>query len=166
MLIASNETDLTKKDVFRMQKLSILKSSWMVVIFAVAFVLLAFRIQNGQFVFESVFFVVLGAITLPLYFVVVKLLMAKQNKRIPELTKYVYNFFDDHIDVEASSGGMSEKLTVRLSDIKGYKSSKNRFLLVIDKNITLFINKSGFKDTTDQTRLEKLFELKIVKKKN
>ncbi len=165
MLIASNETVLTKKDVLRMQNLSILKSSWMVAIFAIAFVLLAFRIQNGQFVFESVFFAVLGGITLPLYFVVVKLLMAKQNKRIPDLTKYAYNFFDDHIDVEASSGGITEKLSVKLNDIKDYKSTKNKFFLVIDKNITLFINKEGFKDATEQTKLEKLFELKISKKK-
>lgn len=165
MLIASNETVLTKKEILRMQNISILRSCWMVAIFAVVFVLLAFRIENGQFVFESVFFAVLGAITLPLYFVVVKLLMSKQNKHIPALTKYKYNFFDDRVDVEASNGERSEKLSVKLCDVKDYKSTKNKFLLIVDKNITLFINKSGFASLEEQTKLEKLFALKITKKK-
>ena len=111
------------------------------------------------------FFAVLGAVTLPLYFVVVKLLMSKQNKRIPALTKYKYNFYNDRVDVEASNGKMSEKLSVKLCDVKDYKSTKNKFLLVVDKNITLFINKSGFTNLEDESKLEKLFSLKITKKK-
>ena len=71
MQIAKNTTIVTKKDIKKMQYLALLKSSWIVAIFAVVFVLLAFRIVDGKFVFESVFFAVLGAITIPLYLIIV-----------------------------------------------------------------------------------------------
>lgn len=164
MHIASNETILTKKDILRMQNISILKSCWIVAIFAVAFVLLAFRVRDGQFVFESVFFVVLGAITLPGYFVILKLLMLKQNKLIPLATKYDYDFFDDRVEVQASSGEASERLSAKFADMKGYKATKKYLLLSVDKNITLYVSKAGFAQPEELEKLEKLLALKFDKK--
>lgn len=165
MYIASNKTVLTKRDILNFQNLSILKSSWIVAIFAVAFVLLAFRVRDGQFVFESVFFVVIGAALLPVYFIVVKAILAKQNKHIPPQTTYVYNFFDSHIEVFASDGTHTEQLASNYNEMKGFKAQKKYIQIVVDKSVTLFIKKSGFEEKEDVAKVENLLALKIINDK-
>ena len=166
MHISFNKTTLSKREILNFQNLSILKSSWLVAVFAVAFVLLAFRIRNGEFVFESVFFVVLGAVLYPAYFIIVKLFMLKQNKNIPQSTTYTYEFFDKELFVLASDGVHTEKLTVRYDSAKGYANKKKYLLLFVDKSVTLFVSKNGFIETEDLKKIENLFDLKFNKEKS
>ena len=144
MQIAKNTTVLTKKDIKKMQYLALLKSSWIVAIFAVVFVLLAFRIVDGKFVFESVFFVVLGAITLPVYFIIVIILMEKQNKRLPQKTTYSYVITENEISATADDGSNNETISVKIENITKFQADKKYFTIIADKNISMLMAKSGF----------------------
>ena len=161
MQLGTNETVLTKKDIIKLQNLSILKSSWIVAIFAVVFVLLAFRIKDGQLVFESIFFAVIGAITYPAYFVIIKLILIKQNKRIPQKTTYLYQFFDDRIISSATDGIVSEQFISKYTDIKNYKINKKYIQIDIEKNVSLLVDKQSFTNPSEQERIEKLLAMKI-----
>lgn len=163
MLIAKNKTVLTKKDVVAAQNLSLLKSSWLVAIFAVVFVLMAFRIRNGQFVFESIFFAVVGAAVLPLYFIVVKLLMMKQNKKLPQMTVFEYDFTDSGIIAAASDNINAETFEVKYSDIAKCKIDHKYIMIIIDKNSSLLVKKKGFENDGDLEKIINLLKLKVVK---
>lgn len=160
MQIAKNTTVLTKKDIKKMQYLALLKSSWVVAIFAVVFVLLAFRVIDGKFVFESIFFAVLGAITIPLYFLIVIILMEKQNKRLPQKTIYEYEITDSEIIASANDGTTNEKLSIKIENITKFQSDKKYFTMMVDKNISLLMDKSGFELEEDASQVENLIKLK------
>lgn len=160
MQIAKNTTVLTKKDIKKMQYLALLKSSWIVAIFAVVFVLLAFRIVDGKFVFESVFFVVLGAITLPIYFIIVIILMEKQNKRLPQKTTYTYVITENEISATADDGSNNETISVKIENITKFQADKKYFTIIADKNISMLMAKSGFEKPEDAQQVENLIKLK------
>lgn len=160
MQIAKNTTVLTKKDIKKMQYLALLKSSWIVAIFAVVFVLLAFRIVDGKFVFESVFFVVLGAITLPVYFIIVIILMEKQNKRLPQKTTYSYVITENEISATADDGSNNETISVKIENITKFQADKKYFTIIADKNISMLMAKSGFEKPEDAQQVENLIKLK------
>lgn len=160
MQIAKNTTVLTKKDIKKMQYLALLKSSWIVAIFAVVFVLLAFRIVDGKFVFESVFFVVLGAITLPIYFIIVIILMEKQNKRLPQKTTYSYVITENEISATADDGSNNETISVKIENITKFQADKKYFTIIADKNISMLMAKSGFEKPEDAQQVENLIKLK------
>lgn len=160
MQIAKNTTVLTKKDIKKMQYLALLKSSWIVAIFAVVFVLLAFRIVDGKFVFESVFFVVLGAITLPVYFIIVIILMEKQNKRLPQKTTYTYVITENEISATADDGSNNETISVKIENITKFQADKKYFTIIADKNISMLMAKSGFEKPEDAQQVENLIKLK------
>lgn len=163
MQIAKNKTVLTKKDVVTAQNLSLLKSSWLVAIFAVVLVLMAFRIRNGQFVFESIFFAVVGAATLPVYFLVVKLLMMKQNKKLPQMTVFEYIFTDEGIIASASDQISTESFEIKYSQIAKCKIDHKYIMFIIDKNSTLLVKKAGFENESDLEKIINLLKLKVVK---
>lgn len=160
MQIAKNTTVLTKKDIKKMQYLALLKSSWIVAIFAVVFVLLAFRVVDGKFVFESVFFVVLGAITLPVYFIIVIILMEKQNKRLPQKTTYTYVITENEISATADDGSNNETISVKIENITKFQADKKYFTIIADKNISMLMAKSGFEKPEDAQQVENLIKLK------
>ena len=160
MQIAKNTTVLTKKDIKKMQYLALLKSSWIVAIFAIVFVLLAFRIVDGKFVFESVFFVVLGAITLPIYFIIVIILMEKQNKRLPQKTTYSYVITESEISATADDGSNNETISVKIENITKFQADKKYFTIIADKNISMLMAKSGFEKPEDAQQVENLIKLK------
>lgn len=160
MQIAKNTTVLTKKDIKKMQYLALLKSSWIVAIFAVVFVLLAFRVVDGKFVFESVFFVVLGAITLPIYFIIVIILMEKQNKRLPQKTTYTYVITENEISATADDGSNNETISVKIENITKFQADKKYFTIIADKNISMLMAKSGFEKPEDAQQVENLIKLK------
>ena len=160
MQIAKNTTVLTKKDIKKMQYLALLKSSWIVAIFAVVFVLLAFRVVDGKFVFESVFFVVLGAITLPIYFIIVIILMEKQNKRLPQKTTYSYVITENEISATADDGSNNETISVKIENITKFQADKKYFTIIADKNISMLMAKSGFEKPEDAQQVENLIKLK------
>ena len=160
MQIAKNTTVLTKKDIKKMQYLALLKSSWIVAIFAIVFVLLAFRIVDGKFVFESVFFVVLGAITLPVYFIIVIILMEKQNKRLPQKTTYTYVITENEISATADDGSNNETISVKIENITKFQADKKYFTIIADKNISMLMAKSGFEKPEDAQQVENLIKLK------
>ncbi len=160
MQIAKNTTVLTKKDIKKMQYLALLKSSWIVAIFAVVFVLLAFRVVDGKFVFESVFFVVLGAITLPVYFIIVIILMEKQNKRLPQKTTYSYVITEKEISATADDGSNNEAISVKIENITKFQADKKYFTIIADKNISMLMAKSGFEKPEDAQQVENLIKLK------
>ena len=160
MQIAKNTTVLTKKDIKKMQYLALLKSSWIVAIFAVVFVLLALRIVDGKFVFESVFFVVLGAITLPIYFIIVIILMEKQNKRLPQKTTYTYVITENEISATADDGSNNETISVKIENITKFQADKKYFTIIADKNISMLMAKSGFEKPEDAQQVENLIKLK------
>lgn len=160
MQIAKNTTVLTKKDIKKMQYLALLKSSWIVAIFAIVFVLLAFRVVDGKFVFESVFFVVLGAITLPVYFIIVIILMEKQNKRLPQKTTYTYVITENEISATADDGSNNETISVKIENITKFQADKKYFTIIADKNISMLMAKSGFEKPEDAQQVENLIKLK------
>lgn len=160
MQIAKNTTVLTKKDIKKMQYLALLKSSWIVAIFAIVFVLLAFRVVDGKFVFESVFFVVLGAITLPIYFIIVIILMEKQNKRLPQKTTYSYVITENEISATADDGSNNETISVKIENITKFQADKKYFTIIADKNISMLMAKSGFEKPEDAQQVENLIKLK------
>lgn len=160
MQIAKNTTVLTKKDIKKMQYLALLKSSWIVAIFAIVFVLLAFRVVDGKFVFESVFFVVLGAITLPVYFIIVIILMEKQNKRLPQKTTYTYVITENEISATADDGSNNEAISVKIENITKFQADKKYFTIIADKNISMLMAKSGFEKPEDTQQVENLIKLK------
>lgn len=160
MQIAKNTTIVTKKDIKKMQYIALLKSSWIVAIFAVVFVLLAFRIVDGKFVFESVFFAVLGAITIPLYLIIVIILMERQNKRLPQKTVYTYQITDTEISATADDGTNNESASVKIENVTKFQKDKKYFTLVADKTITLLMARSGFEKPEDEEQVENLIKLK------
>ena len=155
-----NKTVITKKDVIKMQQISLLKSSWLVAIVAVALVLLAFRIRDGQFVFESVAFAVIGAAVLPLYFAIVEIMMAKQNKKLPLQTSIEYEFDSAVIKAIASDGGNSEKMEIKYSLIKKIAFDKRYITIMLDKSTSFLIDKKGFESEEDEKATEALLKAK------
>ncbi len=163
MQIAKNRTVLTKKDVVAAQNLSILKSSWLVAIFAVVLVLMAFRIRNGQFVFESIFFAVVGAATLPIYFLIMEVLMIKQNKKLPKKTVFEYIFTDEGIIASASDEISTETFELKYSQIAKCKIDHKYIIIIIDKNTSMLVKKAGFENEGELEKIINLLKLKVVR---
>ena len=163
MQIAKNTTIITKNDIKKVQYISLLKSSWIIAIFAVVFVLLAFRVVDGKFVFESVFFAVLGAVSIPLYFAVVILLMNKQNKKLPAKTVYDYQITDNELSASANDGAHNETLTVKLDKILKFSQSKKYITIFVDKNTSLILDKNGFENDDQVAKTINLLNLKTKK---
>lgn len=164
MEIAKNKTELTKKDIFKMQNISLLKSSWIVLLFAAVLILMGFRIRNGAFVMESLFFVIVGAIVLPLYFLIVELIMLKQNKKLPPITVFEYTFTASEIIATASDTVHTESINIKYSQISKYKIEKDYITVLVDKNTSLLISQKGFQSEEEKEKAQKLLTLNVVKK--
>lgn len=162
MIIGFNKTVLTKKEIVKQQNIALLKSSWLVLIFAVVLILLAFRVRNGQFVLDSIFFIVVGALTLPFYFILVKIIMYKQNKKLPHETSFSYIFTDSDIQVTISAESKEEKFTLNLNMIKKVKFEKKYIVIYFDKNALFFVNKKGFENEQDMSKIVKLLNLRYA----
>lgn len=165
MEIANNTTIITKKQIKRMQQAELFKGSWLVALIAAILILSAFRIRNGQFVFESITFAVLGGISYPLYIMIVEILMAKHNKLIPEVMTYIFIFTNSEILAFANNGKDSEKVALPYNKIPRYSIGKKFINIYISKNATLMIDKAGFENEGDCKKIENLLKLKVTPSK-
>ena len=160
MQIAHNKTILTKKDLVKMQWISVLKGCYLAVLFAVIFVLMAFRIRNGEFVFESWFFAAVGMAIIPVYFLIFAILIYKQNKKVAIETGFDYDFTDTKIIAVATDLIDFEKMEVTYPSIKKFSVEKKYIIVMIDKNTSFVIDKKGFDKEEDLNKVISLLKLK------
>ncbi len=160
-----NKTVITKKEIFKSQQIWLLKSLPIVLLVAAATVLLAFRIKEGSFVFESLPFAIIGGIITPFYILLVEILMAKQNKTLPDELVFEFDFDDFSIHACAIGQNALEKVEVKYSSIKKYKFEKKFINIFVDKNTSLLIANKGFDCEEDKKMVQNMIVEKATKKR-
>lgn len=165
MEIAHNTTILTRSKVFKMQQLTLLRSAWIVAIFAVAIVLMAFRVVDGEFVFKSIFFAVVGACVIPAYFIIAEIVLYKRAQKLHKVVTYKFVFTDKCLNITEIVENKTDSLSVDYSRLTDYKFGKEYIFIVAYKDSLIVISKSGFESDEEEKQVENLLKLKVQKGK-
>lgn len=165
MHIASNTTKLSRKQLFKLQNISILKNLWIVAICAVTLVILAFDIQDGKIVFSSILCATIGASLIPIYVFTVQIICVIKNKKLPPVTTYTFEITESQIIAKASDGSLEEELKKNISDMLKYRIDKNYITIAVDKYSTIIMDKNGFETPEECDKVMKLLEEKIPSKR-
>lgn len=165
MHIASNTTKLSRKQLFKLQNISILKNLWIVAICAVTLVILAFDIQDGKIVFSSILCASIGAALIPIYVFTVQIICVIKNKKLPPVTTYTFEITESQIIAKASDGSLEEELKKNFSDMLKYRVDKNYITIAVDKYSTIIMDKNGFETPEECDKVMKLLEEKIPSKR-
>lgn len=164
MHIASNKTLLSRKQLFKLQNLAILKNLWIVAICAVALVVLAFDIKEGQIIFSSLTCAIIGGALVPIYVFTVQIICAIKNKKLPPVTTYLFEITDTYISAKAIDQDLVEEVKCDIANILDYRIDKNFITIAVDKTSTMIIDKNGFENEGEAEKVIALLEEKIPSK--
>lgn len=164
MHIASNKTLLSRKQLFKLQNIAILKNLWIVAICAVALVILAFDIEEGKIIFSSLAFAILGGTVIPLYVFLVQIICLIKNKKLPPVTTYTFEITDTQISAKAIDQDLVEEVKYNISSMLAYRVDRNYITIAVDKTSSMIMDKNGFENEGEAEKVIALLEEKIPSK--
>lgn len=164
MHIASNKTLLSRKQLFKLQNIAILKNLWIVAICAVALVILAFDIEEGKIIFSSLAFAILGGTVIPLYVFLVQIICLIKNKKMPPVTTYLFEITDTQISAKAIDQDLVEEVKYNISSMLAYRVDRNYITIAVDKTSSMIMDKRGFENEGEAEKVIALLEEKISNK--
>lgn len=165
MHIASNKTLLSRKQLFKLQNLAILKYLWIIAICAVLLVVLAFDIEGGKIVFSSLTCAILGGAIIPIYVFSLQITCAIKNRKLPQVMTYIYEISDTSISAKAIDQDLVEEVKYNISSMVAYQVDKNYITIAVDKTASMIIDKNGFSDPEEAEKVIALLEEKIPSKR-
>lgn len=165
MHVASNKTLLSRKQLFKLQNLAILKNLWIVAICAVAVAVLSFDIEEGVIVFGRPIFAIIGGLLLPLYVFSIQIMCAIKNKKLPLVTTYLFEITDTYISAKAIDQDLVEEVKYNISGMLAYQIDKNFITIAVDKTSTMIMDKNGFENEGEAEKVISLLEEKIPSKR-
>lgn len=165
MHIASNKTLLSRKQLFKLQNIAILKNLWMVLICAAAFVLLSFDIADGKILFSSPIYTIIGGALIPLYIFLIQIICLIKNNKLPKVTTYQFEITDTQILAKAIDQDLIEEVKHSISNLLAYRIDKNYITIAVDKTSSMIIDKRGFENPDEAEKVIALLEEKIPNKR-
>lgn len=165
MHIASNKTLLSRRQLFKLQNLAILKNLWVVLVCAAAFVLLSFDIVDGKILFSSPVYAIIGGSLIPLYVFLVQIICLIKNNKLPKVTTYQFEITDTQIFAKAVDQDLVEEANYNISSLLAYRVDKNYITIAADKTSSMIIDKSGFSNLGEVEKVIALLEEKIPNKR-
>lgn len=165
MHIASNKTLLSRKQLFKLQNLVILKNVWIVAICAAALVILAFDFEEGKLIFSSLTCAILGGALIPFYIFLVQIICVIKNKKLPKVTTYEFEITDTQISAKAIDQDLVEEVKYNISSMVAYRVDKNYITIAVDKASSMIMDKNGFENEGEAEKVIALLEEKIPSKR-
>ena len=143
MEIAKNSTKLDKKTLSSFQTMEIFKRSWLIGLCALVLIALSFELVNGNVQLDSLVTLIIGAAIWPLYVILLKILYARQNKKLG--TTFIdYVFTDEKISIEGNGPTGIEKMDVPYVNILKISQNRKFLFLSINKESALVVDKNNF----------------------